>query len=81
MSLSPSAAALPSRTCLPLPQQCHLPLLLPGNPSPLQVCWRVACFFPGVTVSVMTFVNVFLWATGSSGAIPLGFFFSIIFLW
>lgn len=54
------------------------------NPTPgpaLQVCWRVACFFPGVTVSVMTFVNIFLWATRSSGAIPLGFFFSIIFLW
>jgi hypothetical protein len=46
-----------------------------------KVCWRVACFFPGVTVAVMTFLNLFLWATGSSGAIPLGFFFSIIFLW
>ncbi|PSC75978.1 Transmembrane 9 superfamily member 4 [Micractinium conductrix] len=46
-----------------------------------KVCWRVACFFPGVTVGVMTFVNIFLWATKSSGAIPLGFFFSIIFLW
>ncbi|KAL4428185.1 hypothetical protein ABPG75_002274 [Micractinium tetrahymenae] len=46
-----------------------------------KVCWRVACFFPGVTVTVMTFVNIFLWATRSSGAIPLGFFFSIIFLW
>ena len=41
----------------------------------------MACFFPGVTVGVMTFVNIFLWATKSSGAIPLGFFFSIIFLW
>lgn len=46
-----------------------------------KVCWRVACFFPGVTVAVMTCLNLFLWATGSSGAIPLGFFFSIIFLW
>lgn len=46
-----------------------------------QVCWRVACFFPGVTVAVMTCLNMFLWGTGSSGAIPLGFFFSIIFLW
>lgn len=50
-------------------------------PPPAQVCWRVACFFPGVTVTAMTFVNIFLWATRSSGAIPLGFFFSIIFLW
>lgn len=53
----------------------------PAPPRPPQVCWRVACFFPGVTVAVMTFLNMFLWGTGSSGAIPLGFFFSIIFLW
>lgn len=46
-----------------------------------RVCWRVACFFPGVTVGVLTALNMALWATGSSGAIPLGFFFSILFLW
>lgn len=45
------------------------------------VCWRVACFFPGVTVALLTALNMLLWATGSSGAIPLGFFFSVIFLW
>ena len=50
-------------------------------PAHVQVCWRVACFFPGVTVAVLTTLNLFLWYTGSSGAIPLGFFFSIIFLW
>ncbi|KAL6780112.1 EMP70 [Auxenochlorella protothecoides x Auxenochlorella symbiontica] len=46
-----------------------------------KVCWRVACFFPGVTVAVLTVLNMFLWYTGSAGTIPLGFFFSIIFLW
>ena len=46
-----------------------------------KVCWRVACFFPGVSVALLTALNMFLWATGSSGAIPLGFFFSVIFLW
>ena len=46
-----------------------------------KVCWRVACFFPGVTVALLTGLNTFLWATGSSGAIPLTFFFSVIFLW
>ena len=46
-----------------------------------KVCWRTACFFPGVTVAVMSLMNLFLWATGSSGAIPLGFFFSVLFLW
>ncbi|KAH7622077.1 putative Transmembrane 9 superfamily member 11 [Nannochloris sp. 'desiccata'] len=46
-----------------------------------KACWRVACFFPGVTVALLTGLNLFLWGTGSSGAIPLGFFFSIIFLW
>ena len=46
-----------------------------------RVCWRVACFFPGVTVAVLTVLNLFLWYTGSAGTIPLGFFFSVIFLW
>ena len=46
-----------------------------------KVCWRVACFFPGVTVALLTCLNMFLWGTGSSGAIPLGFYFSVIFLW
>lgn len=46
-----------------------------------KVCWRTACFFPGVTVAVMSLMNLFLWATGSSGSIPLGFFFSVLFLW
>lgn len=46
-----------------------------------KVCWRTACFFPGVTVAVMSLMNLFLFATGSSGAIPLGFFFSVLFLW
>ena len=45
------------------------------------MCWRVACFFPGVTVLVITILNIALWATGSSGAVPLGFFFSVMFLW
>lgn len=46
-----------------------------------KTCWRTACFFPGVTVTVMSLLNLFLWGTGSSGAIPLGFFFSVLFLW
>jgi transmembrane 9 superfamily member 2/4 len=46
-----------------------------------KVCWRVACFFPGVTMVLFTGLNTFLWATGSSGAIPLAFFFSVILLW
>lgn len=46
-----------------------------------KVCWRVACYFPGGTLVVLSVLNVFLWASGSSGAIPLGFFFSVLFLW
>ena len=46
-----------------------------------KVCWRTACFFPGVTVTAMSLMNILLHATGSSGAIPLGFFFSVLFLW
>lgn len=46
-----------------------------------KTCWRVACFFPGITMALLTGLNTFLVATGSSGAIPLGFFFSIVFIW
>ena len=45
------------------------------------VAWRVAAFFPGITLLVLSALNILIWHTGSSGAIPLGAFFSLIALW
>ena len=45
------------------------------------VAWRVAAYFPGITLLIMSVLNVLIVNTGSSGAIPLGAFFSLIALW
>lgn len=45
------------------------------------VAWRVAAYFPGITLLTMSLLNVLIHHTGSSGAIPLGAFFSLIALW
>ncbi len=45
------------------------------------VAWRCAAYFPGITLAAMSGLNVLLVHTGSSGAIPLGAFFSLIALW
>ena len=45
------------------------------------VAWRVAAFFPGITLLILSALNILIWHTGSSGAIPLGAFFSLISLW
>ena len=45
------------------------------------VCWRVSCYFPGVVLGVLSVLNLAIWHTGSSGAIPLGAFFSLVSLW
>ena len=45
------------------------------------VAWRVASYFPGITLATLSCLNVLLVHTGSSGAIPLTAFFSLISLW
>jgi transmembrane 9 superfamily protein 2/4 len=45
------------------------------------VTWRCAAYFPGITLLVLSLLNVLLYHTGSSGAIPLTAFFSLISLW
>ena len=37
--------------------------------------------FPGVMFGVFTFLNFFIWMQKSSGTIPLGTFFILVFLW
>ena len=45
------------------------------------LAWKAASYFPGITLLTLTGLNVLIHRTGSSGAIPLGAFFSIIALW
>ena len=45
------------------------------------VAWRCAAYFPGITLGILSMLNVLLAHTGSSGAIPLLAFFSLISLW
>ena len=45
------------------------------------MAWRCAAYFPGITLAAMSALNILLVHTGSSGAIPLGAFFSLIALW
>ena len=45
------------------------------------MAWRCAAYFPGITLGVLSMLNVLLAHTGSSGAIPLLAFFSLIALW
>jgi transmembrane 9 superfamily protein 2/4 len=40
-----------------------------------------AFFFPGIVFGLSTFLNFFLIAYNSSGAIPVGYFFALIALW
>lgn len=55
---------------------------LKGDPKGWRsISWKVACFFPGITFSVLTVLNSLLWAYGSTGAIPISLFFILLALW
>ena len=45
------------------------------------LAWKTASYFPGITLFTLTTLNILIHHTGSSGAIPLGAFFSLIALW
>ena len=45
------------------------------------LCWRVSTYFPGIVFLVFTTVNILIKHTGSTGAVPLRTFFSILTLW
>ncbi|KAI3664984.1 hypothetical protein L6452_43599 [Arctium lappa] len=56
--------------------------LAAGNPRGwFSVSWRVACFFPGISFSILTVLNSLLWASKSTGAIPFTTFLVLISLW
>jgi transmembrane 9 superfamily protein 2/4 len=45
------------------------------------IAWKTACFFPGIAFSILTILNCILWASGSTGAIPISLFFILLLLW
>ena len=54
---------------------CHVALCRYG------VAWRVACYFPGMSLLALSFLDLLIHHTGTTGAIPLGAFFSLIIFW
>lgn len=47
----------------------------------VSISLRTCFFFPGITVLMLTILNMLLKHTGTSGAIPLGAYFMILGLW
>ncbi|XP_071715703.1 transmembrane 9 superfamily member 11-like [Rutidosis leptorrhynchoides] len=47
----------------------------------VSVCWKVACFFPGIAFLILFVLNFLLWGSGSTGAIPFSLFVILILLW
>ncbi|KAJ0724343.1 putative nonaspanin (TM9SF) [Helianthus annuus] len=47
----------------------------------VSVCWKVSCFFPGVSFLILFVLNFLLWGSGSTGAIPFFLFVVLILLW
>ncbi|GAB2289131.1 Transmembrane 9 super member 11 [Dionaea muscipula] len=45
------------------------------------ICWKAACFFPGISFLILTFLNFLLWGSHSTGAIPFSLFVVLILLW
>lgn len=45
------------------------------------ICWKAACFFPGISFLILTFLNFLLWGSHSTGAIPFSIFVVLILLW
>ena len=41
----------------------------------------MACYFPGFSLLALSFLDVLIHHTGTTGAIPLGAFFSLIIFW
>ncbi|CAI6010969.1 unnamed protein product [Closterium sp. NIES-65] len=42
---------------------------------------KVACFFPGICAVTLLVINLFIWATGSTGAVPFSLFSYLFLLW
>lgn len=45
------------------------------------VAWFAACFFPGIVFVILTVLNLLLWGSKSTGAIPISLYFILLALW
>ncbi|VFQ85611.1 unnamed protein product [Cuscuta campestris] len=45
------------------------------------VSWATACFFPGIAFVILTVLNIILWGSKSTGAIPISLYFELLALW
>lgn len=45
------------------------------------VSWSVACFVPGITLIILTVLNILLWYSKSTAAIPISLYFELTSLW
>ncbi|KAL8037406.1 hypothetical protein ABFS82_11G037600 [Erythranthe guttata] len=45
------------------------------------VSWKVSCFFPGIAFLILTTLNLLLWHSNSTGAIPFSLFVILILMW
>jgi len=45
------------------------------------VCWRVALYYPGIVMLIFTVLNIAIHQTGSTGAVPIVMYFSIVAVW
>jgi len=45
------------------------------------VCAQVSIFYPGIVMSIFTVLNLIIYHTGTSGAVPLGMYASIVAVW
>ncbi|KAH7277641.1 hypothetical protein KP509_39G060600 [Ceratopteris richardii] len=53
-----------------------------GDPTGWRsITWRVACFFPGIAFGILPVLNFLLWASKSTGALPISLFFVLLALW
>lgn len=47
----------------------------------LGVCTVVSVYYPGITMVIFTVLNLVIKHTGSTGAVPVGMYFSIVAVW
>ncbi|KAF5836931.1 Endomembrane protein 70-domain-containing protein [Dunaliella salina] len=45
------------------------------------VCAQVSIFYPGIVMTIFTVLNLIIYHTGTSGAVPLGMYASIVAVW
>mmetsp|Transcript_12263 Transcript_12263/g.36002 ORF Transcript_12263/g.36002 Transcript_12263/m.36002 type:complete len:676 (-) Transcript_12263:344-2371(-) len=45
------------------------------------VCFSVSLYFPGIVLALFTVMNLVIFHTGTTGAIPIAMFFTVVLVW